>query len=324
MDFRELEKIMKIYSKEKNGNLRKITLLGKTFTYTKTPKMPPHINREVLDKKISAFDGIGINTEKREQKLIVSLASFPARMDEIHYTLYSLLNQKLRPDEVILWLCTNEFSNKETGIPQKVLDLQKNGLTIKWSEAYLRSYTKLVPSLKEFPDAVIVTADDDIYYPSDWLKKLYQQHLRHPKDIIAHRCHRVTLDKYGNIASYSKWPHNITRLGASFKNFATGVGGVLYPPQALYKEVGNIELFKQLAPYADDIWFWAMEVLANTKIRTFYRRIRKLILVNPEREMRNTDGATLAKINIAQDGNNKQMKSVLEHYPQILEKLKNE
>ncbi|MBR4105791.1 MAG: glycosyltransferase family 2 protein [Alphaproteobacteria bacterium] len=315
---------MELFKKEKQGNLRKITILGKTFTYTKKAKMPPHINRDDLDKKIAKFDEIGIRADKREKKLIVSLTSFPPRMNEIHYTLYSLLNQSIKPDEVVLWLCTNEFPNREADIPKKVLDMQKNGLTIKWSEVYLRSYAKLVPSLKEFPDAVIVTADDDIYYPKDWLKKLYQQHLKYPRNVICHRCHRAILDRQGNMASYSKWPHNTTRTKASFFNFATGVGGVLYPVHSLYKDVTNIELFKQLAPYADDIWFWAMEVLAGTKVKTFLGRNRKLILVNPEREMRENDEQTLAKINIAQDGNNKQMQQVLNHYPQILEKLKNE
>lgn len=315
---------MIFFNKEKNGNQRKITLCGLTFTYTKKEKMPPHINRVELDKKISSFNEIGINTDKRPQKLIISLTSFPQRINEIHYTLYSLLNQSIKPDEVVLWLCSDEFPNKEKDLPQTILDLQKNGLTIKFSEIYLRSYTKLVPSLKEFPDDIIVTADDDIYYPKDWLKKLYIQHQKNPKNVICHRCHRAILNSDNTLAPYSKWPHNVTKIKPSFFNFATGVGGVLYPPHCLYKEVTNIDLFKQLAPYADDIWFWAMEVLNNTKVKTFLNRQRKLILVNPEREMRNNNEITLAKINIAQDGNNKQMKQVLEHYPQIIDKLKND
>ena len=38
--------------------------------------------------------------------------------------------------------------------------------------------------------------------------------------------------------------------------------------------------------------------------------------------MRNTEELTLAKLNIEQDGNNKQMAAVIAHYPQIIEKLK--
>ena len=99
-------------------------------------------------------------------------------------------------------------------------------------------------------------------------------------------------------------------------------GGVLYPPHSLYKDVGDAELFRKIAPYADDIWFWAMTVLNNVKVRSFRGRMRKVLLVNPERELRNTEQLTLTQLNIAQDGNNKQMAAVIAHYPQLLEKLK--
>lgn len=315
--------IMKLFDKEKQGNLRKITVLGKTFTYHKKNRIPRHIDQNRIDKKMMTFDEIGINADKRSTKLIVSLTSFPPRMNDIHYTLYSLLNQSIKPDEVILWLADSQFPNREADVPQKVLDLQKNGLTIRWCED-LRSYKKLVQSLLEYPDDIIVTADDDVYYPRSWLKKLYQQHLRYPRNIICHRCHRFSFDKQGNVAPYSKWPHNVTSPKPSYRNFATGIGGVLYPPHVMYKDVTNVELFKQLAPYADDIWFWAMEVLAGTKVKSFWGRMRKIKLVNAEREMRENAEQTLTQINIAQGGNDKQMKMVLEHYPQILEKLKNE
>ena len=314
---------MELYKKEKQGNLRIITVLGKTFSYNKKTKIPLHINRDKMDKKMEVFDEIGINADKRQQKLIVSLTSFPPRMNDIHYTLYSLLTQSTKPDEVILWLAREQFPNLEVDVPQKVLALQKNGLTIKWCDDW-RSYKKLIPSLLEYPDDIIITADDDVFYPANWLQKLYQQHLKFPRNIICHRCHRVTWNKKGYLLPYSKWPHNVTRSKPSFANFATGVGGVLYPPHLLYKDVCNIELFKQLAPYADDIWFWAMEVLGGIKVKTFWGRMRKIKLVNAEREMRENAEQTLTQINIAQGGNDKQLKAVLDYYPQILENLKNE
>ncbi len=314
---------MRLYTKEKQGNLRKITVLGKTFTYTKTPKMPPHINREVLDKKIAVFDKIGINTDKRAQKLIVSLTSFPPRMNDIHYTLYSLLNQSVKPDEVVLWLANEQFPNGEADVPQKVLDLQKNGLTIKWCED-TRSYKKLIPAMQEYPDDVIVITDDDVFYNKNWLKRLYRQHLLSPKTVIGHRCHKIVVDKQGYPLTYRKWKRNSLQTTPSYKNFLTGCGGILYPPHSLYKDCPKKELYQSLAPYADDIWFWAMTVLNNVKIKTFWGHFNKVLLVNPEREMRNTEDLTLAKINIEQNGNDKQMRQVIEYYPQLREKLKNE
>ena len=84
----------------------------------------------------------------------------------------------------------------------------------------------------------------------------------------------------------------------------------------------NVDLFQKLAPYADDIWFWAMTVLNNVKIKTFWGRMRKVLLVNPEREMRNTSQMTLTQLNIAQNGNNRQMIAVIDRYPELIDKLK--
>ncbi len=65
-----------------------------------------------------------------------------------------------------------------------------------------------------------------------------------------------------------------------------------------------------------------MSVLNGTKIKTFKGRYRKVLLVNPEREMRQTEELTLTKLNIAGGGNDKQMADVIAHYPALLEKLK--
>ncbi len=312
---------MQLFKRSKYGNLREITIFGYKFTYVKKAKIPPHINKNKIWPLIEKFDEIGINADKRTPKIIVSLTSFPERMYEIHYTLYSLLTQKVKPDEVVLWLAEEQFPNGEQDIPEVVLNMKKNGLTIKWCND-LRSYKKLIPSLKEFPDDIIVVVDDDVYYPNDWLEKLYKQHLKTPKCVIGHRGHKIMLNDAGHPKPYRQWKRNSTLLKASYRHFMTGCGGVLYPPHSLYKDVDNIELFQKLAPFADDIWFWAMSVLNGVKIRNFYGRHKKVLLVNPEREMRNTEELTLAKLNIEQDGNNKQMAAVIAQYPQIIKKLK--
>ena len=48
----------------------------------------------------------------------------------------------------------------------------KNGLEIRFVKD-IGSYTKAIYAFKEFSESIIVTADDDIFYPKDWLKKLY-------------------------------------------------------------------------------------------------------------------------------------------------------
>ncbi len=279
------------------------------------------INKEKLDKDISKFNSCGINDIPRTPKLIVSLTSFPQRMYDIHYCLYSLLKQTLKPDMIILWLAEDQFPNKEKDIPQEVLSLQKFGLTIKWCKN-LYSYKKLIPALIEYPDDIIVTTDDDVFYEKDCIEKLYKSYIETPDTISCHRCHRIKTGKNGEILSYKKWTKKISGESVSFKNFFTGAGAVLYPPHSLYKDVKNIELFTKLAPHADDIWFWAMAVLNNTQIKVVKNNIKTNTYINPERERGLTGELTLFASN-KKGGNDIQMANVISYYPQIKEIINN-
>lgn len=275
------------------------------------------IDKNSLDKEIESFKNKG--TTGDDEGLIISLTSFPQRMYEIHYTLYSLLTQTVKPAKVVLWLGSEQFPNGEKDIPPKVLKLKENGLVIEWHKN-LRSYTKLVPSLKKYPNNIIVTADDDIYYEKDWLEKLLKSHKENKNCIICHRAHRVKFDRE-KLAPYKKWPKKIKGGKASYLNFLTGVGGVLYPQNSLHKDVLKEELFTELAPKADDVWFWAMAVLNKTKILVVKDWIRELTYVNPERERGLTDEVTLFSFN-KKGGNDLQIEKVLNHYPQIIDILK--
>lgn len=276
------------------------------------------IDKEVLSKEIDEFSSLGVTNENAG--VVVSLTSFPQRMYELHYTLYSLLNQTYKPAKVVLWLGKEQFPNMEKDIPKAVLKLKENGLTIMWHKN-IYSYTKLVPALKEFPNNIIVTADDDIFYEKNWLEKLIEAHKQYPDYIIAHRAHKVKVEK-NKIASYKKWAKVINSSEASYKNFLTGVGGVLYPPNCLYKDVLNEDLFTELAPKADDVWFWAMAVLNGTKTYVPKKNIKSLAYVNPERERGLLDQITLFSSN-RKGGNDIQISKVIEHYPKILDIIQN-
>lgn len=275
------------------------------------------IDKTAVDKEIAQYNVSGVTDD--ENGIIISLTSFPQRMYEIHFTLYSLLTQTIKPAKVILWLGKEQFPNLEQDIPEKVLKLKENGLTIGWTNN-MYSYTKLIPALREYPNNIIVTADDDIYYEKDWLEKLVKAHEKSPNDIICHRAHRIKLNNQG-IAPYKKWTKKIRGTKASYLNFLTGVGGVLYPANCLYKDVLNEELFTEIAAKADDVWFWAMSVLNNTKTLVPKNHIQELTYVNPERERGLTDEITLFSSN-KKGGNDLQIEKVINHYPQILEILR--
>ena len=57
--------------------------------------------------------------------------------------------------------------------------------------------------------------------------------------------------------------------GASYLNKLCGGAGTLYPPNSLpFSLVTDRELFMDLAPTSDNIWFWLMAVKNGVKVRT--------------------------------------------------------
>jgi hypothetical protein len=189
---------------------------------------------------------------KLDYPLIVSLTSYPPRFPTLDLTLKSLLCQRMSPDKIILWIEQEHIPM----LPRRVLGLCAYGVEILPCEP-LRSYKKIIPSLEAYPDACIVTADDDAFYSSHWLESLVLNWSRSNKEIVCHRAHRITYDEQGRIKTYSEWKHEEKGPILSDKLFPTGVGGVLYPPHSLHEDVLQKIIFMDLCSKADDVWlFW--------------------------------------------------------------------
>ena len=196
--------------------------------------------------------------------LYVSLTSHPARFGMLPHTLRSLLRQSVRPDGILLWIAHEDMPR----LPRKVARLASRGVIIRECED-LRSYKKLVFALAEFPDAFIVTADDDLYYPPTWLETLVDAVDRAEKTILCHRAHRIAFNEDGSVAPYDSWQWDVQDEAArrpSRDLVPTTGAGALYPPRCLSDEVGDADLFQRLCPTADDFWFYAMARRAGTPV----------------------------------------------------------
>jgi hypothetical protein len=258
--------------------------------------------------------------QKKEQ-VIVSLTSFPAAIRYAVQAVKSILEGTVLPDKVVLYLTFSQFG--ESGIPEELHELAENNpvFEIRNYDDDIRSYTKLVPALNDFPDAVIVTIDDDVRYDKNMLRVLLRLHDKFPDAILAHRAKRIKLNApYRKWKKY-RWYHFVfKRIHSSYKNLQTGVGGVLYPPHSLKKEMINPELFKAIAPTTDDIWFWAAAVANGTKI------IPVPFGYNKPRGLKKPKVLSLKTTNFKSgiDLNSESLKKIIEKYPEILQKIESE
>jgi hypothetical protein len=268
------------------------------------------IRKKSENKNQNLLKNICFNSRKeaRENRFIVTLTSYGKRLkDKAPYAIASLMKQNVQPDKIILWL---EYG---TIIPKSIKKLTEYGLEIKFCED-IKSYKKLVPALLEFPDNVLVTADDDVFYPACWFNMLKESYLREPWKIHCHRAHEIVFDKNKDIVPYNEWRQIIRTIENNRRIFPTGSGGILYPPGSLHGNVVNKKEFTELCPTGDDIWFWAMANLKRTEYILVENGIRSISGIGD-----NTDG--LYNVNIAEYQNDKQIRRIIQKYPEIIRRI---
>ncbi|MBQ6249941.1 MAG: glycosyltransferase [Oscillospiraceae bacterium] len=250
----------------------------------------------------------------KREPLIVSLTSYPPRIHTVHITVDTLLNQSFPADKVVLWLAEEEFPNREADLPKELLAQTARGLTIGWCNN-IGPYKKLIPALRQYPDAIIVTADDDVYYHRQWLERLYRAYVHDPDCIHTHRVTKFYVDVNGEFAAVTGGRDCWDR--PSYLNKLVGVGGVLYPPHCFPPEVLDEAKFMALAPSSDDIWFWLMAALRG------YRVSRVADAIPTPNNVEGTQDCALWRIN--DHGENLfwvHFHNILQAYPQLSYRLR--
>ena len=265
------------------------------------------INRRKIDRKINELPNT-VDSRPVLNDVIVSLTSYGDRLNELQYALYSLVTQTVRPEKIIVNLAKKDYEH----IPDNLHVFEKFGVFFVETED-LRSYKKLIPTLKTYPDKCIVTADDDIFYLKNWLATLWDGHLRDPDCIVCHLTKQIAYDnKY--LRPYLQWKYNKQETVPSFDNMILGGGGTLFPPTKLYPDIMKSDIFMNLSAFADDIWWYFMAVLNGTKVKQLPKPYINVKYVNPYREYRLENGETLSQVNVGQNRNDSQFRAVLNHY----------
>lgn len=233
--------------------------------------------------------------------LIITLTSYPPRFPTLHLTLKCLLTQSIKPNKVILWLSTEDVPL----VPNSVLRLREKGLEIRTCED-IGPYKKLVPALRDLPEAFLVTADDDLYYRRDWLEQLVFHWDGLPKQVVVHRAFI-----FGQTPESLRKPRKtwapLTTPKQDVYMYPTGGSGILYPPHALSPEATEAALFLKLSPRADDIWFFWMARRGGCSFKKTPLNIKLIYWPN-------TQESALHHENDGARANDEKTKKMLEHF----------
>lgn len=247
------------------------------------------------------------------ERLIISLTTHPPRIRQVFATLESLCEQDLGAFDVHLYL--SQRDDEAIGsLPKSLRRLQRRGVKIVVTAEDYRSYDKLLHALKAHPQATIITADDDMLYPSDWARRLVDGARQYPGCIVCHRGHMLCESEPGSGKISYQVVKSRKAAGAtrpSFPLMPTGSGGVLYPPGVLDDMVFDAAAFQALAPNADDIWFKMASLKAGTRcVRINSQNVD--FLPTPA-----AGNSALHEDNIKRGGNDVQFANCLARYPEL-------
>lgn len=259
--------------------------------------------------------------DSKSERIIVSLTSFPGGIPYAAKAVKSILSGSVLPDKVVLYLTLAQFTDCD--IPEELTKLAEENpiFEIRNYDNEIRSYRKLIPALQDFPNDIIVTVDDDVWYHPNMLRDLLKLHKKLPQAIIAHRVRKIKLgEPYKKWRKYKWYDFIFRRHIFSYLSMQTGVGGVLYPPHSLDEKMLSQELFTSLAPTTDDVWFWAAAVAKHTYVVPVPAGHNALKGVGKPKEV------TLMSLNLepGNDRNLKALEKILAHFPEIRQIIENE
>ena len=301
--------------------LRHILMRNGWFSYTAKIKQKLYFRRlkredaktkrQVAEKILSLPEGV-LKRNEDETDVIVSLTSYGKRVtDAVPYAIYSLFQQTELPNRIVLYLDGTKWNDEN--IPTLLKRLQQSGLEIVYGED-VRSYTKLLPALKMFPENPIITVDDDLYYDKEVVSLLKAHYEDSDKRTPIALHGNIAVRRNGKYVPYSEWPDS--EYGDESSDYSLyGVHGAIYPPHLFDEEVFNKDVFLKLAPYADDIWFWIQEkrLGIRTKVVRSFNSQRN-ISVNRIEAMDFSQTGTLFFQNVVSGRNDEQLEKLLTYY----------
>ncbi|MCI1030794.1 glycosyltransferase family 2 protein [Raoultella terrigena] len=224
---------------------------------------------------VRKFNKINLNSNSKLSEgnvasdVVVSLTTHGERIASVYITIESILNGKLKPGRLILWLDSEDAFNN---LSPELVRLKCRGVEVKLSKNF-GPHTKYYPYIIEndFYE-YLITADDDIIYPSYWLVSLYEAAVSSSSNnIICHRAHNILFDDDKKFLPYNSWSA-CTSTDASIGFFATGVSGVIYPKRFQQCLFAAGDVFLNVCPKADDVWLHYISLREGFKIKQLTRK----------------------------------------------------
>lgn len=212
-------------------------------------------------REINLLDPNGEETQSKP-RIVVSLTTIPERINELRFTLKSLLKQTLQPDEIAVNLPYKTLKGKEYILPEWLVRLsqkEKSKVKIHRLEKDFGPASKLLPTLKrEHEDTKIICVDDDLVYPPELVYSLVKTSEKYPNNAITTFAKKLLyngLNEPPRNGSTWAWLRAQRLTGNARSDLVLGVFGFLVKPKFFFEEKvqanGEIKKFPSVYDYSE-------------------------------------------------------------------------
>ena len=215
---------------------------SKIYDYTKYLINDSFENKKPIYDKIKLtfienFPNFKESLIKRQNKIIVSVTSYPKRYSNLPTLIKIFKKQTYNINKIMLFLYQEDYKKYKYNLDGfEVIPVEKN----------LRPHLKYFYAMKTYRDYAIITLDDDSIYKSETFKLLYDGYIENPNIINGIRAHLITFDNNGEIKKYENWTSNQNiKTEIDFDVFLTGVSGIIYPPDILNIDDSYIPIIEE-------------------------------------------------------------------------------
>lgn len=262
-----------------------------------------HFHYSAMNSTTSLVSSISYGQPNR----VVSLTTYSKRIHDVYLVIESLGEQTIKANKIVLWLDENEFCLDT--IPELLKRQMARGLDVRFCNN-IRSYKKLIPSLKQFPESDIITVDDDFIYPHDFIEILIKESRTNLNCIVGVRSHTIAIED-GQPLPYKEWDYESSFEKNGNYTFLTTGAGTLFPAHILNDEFCNEDEFMTLCPSADDVWINLMCIKHGVERKKVHddRSFRsRFISLDVHQDI------ALNKENVHKNQNDEQIKRVVDRY----------
>jgi hypothetical protein len=250
-----------------------------------------------------------------EGQVIVSLTTFGMRLRTVYLALESIAAGDSRPYGIILWVDAADMSRAQS--LSTLRRLRGRGLQIRAADASLGSHKKYYHFVHsaESLDYPLVTADDDIFYPSGWLASLVSAYRSgNGRTVVSSWVKRVSFEDCG-FAPYDTWP-SVNEVRTDARNYFMSGSGTIYPiALAARLREGGTE-FMSCTPKADDIWLNMQAADGSFSVRQAL--VRSLHIWSVPRSQR----IKLSTVNVIESLNDVQLSATFS--PELIQRVRSD